>query len=412
MRVEHLSLTDFRNYGRADVELVAGHNLIIGRNGQGKTNLVEAIAYFSSLRSHRVSQESALIRMGQESAVLRMRVVANGRTGLLESQINRGAGNRAQVNRNAVKPRELTRWFSSVAFAPEDLTIVRGEPALRRRLLDEVLVMRNPSLAGILADYDRVVRQRNSLLKSARASGVRTAADATLGVWDDQLVELGSRIQFERRSLVSLLTRPVQEAYAALVGADHAPKLRLLESGEPEPSAARSTPSPSGADVSRETERADPAGDDSGLRSDGRGADDGVSRETLALRLRDTLSRLRHQEYDRAVTLAGPHRDDALFELNGLPVKGYASHGESWSFILSLRLAIAETLRVESIAGDPVIILDDVFAELDADRRSRLMSAVSGYEQVIVTAAVEEDVPSDHSWHRIRIAGGEVLDAH
>lgn len=391
MRVTEFSLSDFRNYRSAEVSFAPGFNLVIGRNGQGKTNLVEAIAYFASLDSHRVSGNGALIRAGCDTAVARMRVGVRDREVLLEAQLNRGRPNRAQVNRNAVKPRELARWFSAVVFAPEDLMIVRGDPSGRRAFLDEAVVARNPGFIAVLADYDRVVRQRTSLLKSARAGG-RAALDSTLEVWNEQLIELGTRIMVARRELVGALEGPVRQGYAALVGEDHEPKLSLGESVHGQ--------RPQG-DVSRETRGTEVS---TGKRH---GAD--VSRETLAADFSAALTAVRRQEIERAVTLIGPHRDDLLLELNGLPVKGYASHGESWSFALGLRLALARLLREESPAGDPVLILDDVFAELDAGRRSRLMSAVEDFEQVIVTAAVEADVPDDVEWRRIRIHAGTVV---
>ncbi|XPP27037.1 MAG: DNA replication/repair protein RecF [Leucobacter sp.] len=391
MRVTEFSLSDFRNYRSAEVSFAPGFNLVIGRNGQGKTNLVEAIAYFASLDSHRVSGNGALIRAGCDTAVARMRVGVRDREVLLEAQLNRGRPNRAQVNRNAVKPRELARWFSAVVFAPEDLMIVRGDPSGRRAFLDEAVVARNPGFIAVLADYDRVVRQRTSLLKSARAGG-RAALDSTLEVWNEQLIELGTRIMVERRELARALEGPVRQGYAALVGEDHEPKLSLGESVYGQ--------RPQG-DVSRETHGTEVS---TGERH---GAD--VSRETLAADFSAALTAVRRQEIERAVTLIGPHRDDLLLELNGLPVKGYASHGESWSFALGLRLALARLLREESPVGDPVLILDDVFAELDAGRRSRLMSAVEDFEQVIVTAAVEADVPDDVEWRRIRIHAGAVV---
>lgn len=389
MRVTDLSLVDFRNYRSADVSFAPGSNLVIGRNGQGKTNLVEAIAYFASLDSHRVSGDAALIRAGCDTAVARMRVAVRDREVLLELQLNRGRANRAQVNRNGVRPRELMRWFSAVVFAPEDLSIVRGDPSRRRGFLDEAVVARNPAFASTLADYERVVRQRTSLLKSARGSGSRSALDATLGVWDDQLVEHGTRIMLARRALVRELGAPLRRGYTALVDADHGPVIGLSES-------VFEVLAREG--VSRET----PA-DPSALATD-------VSRETLATDYRAALAAVRRQELERAVTLVGPHRDDLTLELNGLPVKGYASHGESWSFALALRLGLARLLREESPTGDPVLILDDVFAELDARRRERLMTAVSDFEQVIVTAAVEEDVPADAGWRRIRVEAGVVSE--
>lgn len=388
MRVSHLSLGDFRNYSSAELSLEPGANLLLGRNGQGKTNLVEAIGYFASLRSHRASGDSPMIRSGADAAIMRMKVEAAERDVLLEMQLNRDRPNRAQVNRNVVRSREVTRWFSAVSFVPEDLTIVRGEPSGRRRFLDDALVARLPVAAGALADYERVVRQRTSLLKSARGSGNRGAAPATLEIWDDQLVEYGTQIMLARRELVRDLIGPLRTGYAALVEQDHAPGLALNESvlqlGD------------SHSDVSRETSSPSELAD--------------VSRETLADQYREALERVRARELERGVTLVGPHRDDLLLSLNALPVKGYASHGESWSFALSLKMALALVLRDESPAGDPVIILDDVFAELDAKRRKSLMSAVRGFEQVIVTAAVEGDVPDDVPWHRVHIEAGTILE--
>lgn len=386
MRVAHLSLGDFRNYGTAELALRPGPNLIVGRNGQGKTNLVEAISYFATLRSHRVSSDAAMIRAGQQAAIVRMRVVAGEREVVLETQLNRAGANRAQVNGNPVRSRELTRWFTSVMFAPEDLSIVRGEPAGRRRFLDDALIARLPVASGVISDYERVVRQRTSLLKSARgAAKGGSALRATLDIWDDQLVEHGVRIMLARQELVRDLRAPLAEAYTALVDADHSPGLSLAESV----AEAR-------RDVSRETARET--------------LPDVVSRETLSSHFREALAAVRDRELERGVTLVGPHRDDLELTLNTLPVRGYASHGESWSFALSLKIALASIIRAESPAGDPVIILDDVFAELDRGRRERLMAVVGEFEQVIVTAAVEGDVPEGLSWHRVEVDGGVIRE--
>lgn len=386
MRVAHLSLGDFRNYRIAELPLHSGANLLLGRNGQGKTNLVEAISYFATLRSHRVSSDSAMIRAEQSNAIIRMRVIAGEREVVLETQLNRGGANKAQINGNPVRAREMTRWFTSIIFAPEDLGIVRGEPSVRRRFLDDALITRLPVAAGALADYERIVRQRTSLLKSARglARGNHALAD-TLGIWDDQLVEHGVQIMLARRELIRDLSKPLATAYSGLVGEDHGPTILLSESV---------TETIEG-NVSRETEQALLGGVD-------------VSRETLSEQFRHALTLVRAKELERGVTLVGPHRDDMLLMLNALPVKGYASHGESWSFALSLKLALANVLRDESPAGDPVIILDDVFAELDRGRRERLMSLVSGYEQVIVTAAVEGDIPEGQEWHRVSVDAGQL----
>ncbi|MBC9936259.1 MULTISPECIES: DNA replication/repair protein RecF [unclassified Leucobacter] len=392
MRVVHLTLSDYRNYEAAELELSPGANLLLGRNGQGKTNLVEAIAYFAGLSSHRVTSDAPLIRAGADSAVMRMRVQLTDRDALLELQLNRDRPNRAQINRNGTKPREITQYFSSVVFAPEDLSLVRGDPGIRRRFLDEGLVARIPAAAGVIADYERVVRQRTALLKSARSTGKKDAVRATLDVWDERLIDLGSRIVAERARFVRDLAEPLALGYAALVENDHRPTMHIASSI----AAALSK----GADVSRETALAGGVG--------AAGIAGSVSRETISAAFRRALDAVRTAELDRGLTLVGPHRDDLVLELNGLPVKGYASHGESWSFALALRLATARLFRAEARHGDPVVILDDVFAELDERRRSRLMAAVRDFEQVIVTAAVQADVPADVPWRIARVEAGVV----
>lgn len=386
MRVIHLSLTDFRNYESADLELAVGPNLFVGSNGQGKTNLVEALGYLSTLSSHRVSTDHALIRTGQESAIIRARL-ANGEKSLLaEVQLNRVGANRAQVNRSAIKTRELPRYFSSVLFAPEDLALVRGDPAGRRRFLDELLVLRTPRMSGVLADYDRVLRQRNTLLKSARASGVRNNL-TTLDIWDERLIALGTEIIEARAALVDELRPEVDVAYTAVAGNEHSASL-----------ASRLSILSAGID------------DDESDQSESPVRGDRLTAEETTAAFAAALATLRRSELDRGITLVGPHRDDLLLTLNGLPARGYASHGESWSFALSLKLAAAAVLRRESTAGDPVLILDDVFAELDETRRGRLASAVEGYEQVLITAAVENDVPSELARHLVRIRAGRIVE--
>ncbi|QDZ15543.1 DNA replication/repair protein RecF [Humibacter ginsenosidimutans] len=385
MRVTHLSLTDFRNYAHAEVELAPGPNLFVGSNGQGKTNLVESLVFVSTGSSHRTPVDAAMIRQEASAAVIRARLEHDGRAVLLELQQNRGSANKAMVNRSSARPRDLVRYLSTVLFAPEDLALVRGEPAVRRRLLDTVLVQHTPRLAGVLADYDRVLRQRNTLLKSARASGVRGSALSTLDVWDERLVGLGSEIIDERSALIADLREPVRDAYRAVAGGDHDPRLVPLLS----------------------VDGAAPDDDDS---ADGSVEDAEIARGTTRERFADAVARLRSRELERGVTLVGPHRDDVRFELNGLPAKGYASHGESWSFALALRLASAHLLRAHSTTGDPVLILDDVFAELDQARRARLAASVHDFEQVLVTSAVLDDVPDELRAHTVHIRAGRVID--
>ncbi|WP_295126414.1 DNA replication/repair protein RecF [uncultured Leifsonia sp.] len=382
MRVTHLSLTDFRNYRSAEVPFAAGANLFVGRNGQGKTNLVESLGYLSTLGSHRVSSDQAMIRKGADSAIVRARIEHDGRELLVEVQLNRSSPNRAQVNRGAIKPRELPRYFSSVLFAPEDLALVRGEPGIRRRFLDQLLIQRSPRFSAIISDYERVLKQRNTLLKSARASRIKPDQLGTLDIWDERLVALGTELIDARLDLVARLSEPVVAAYRSVAGDDHHPRLlpQLTIRGA----------------------HVDDDADD---------ADDSVTISTgdTAEVFRGALAAVRPKELERGLTLVGPHRDDVLFELNGLPAKGYASHGESWSFALALKLASADLLRQESSTGDPVLILDDVFAELDQARRRMLATAVAGYEQVLITAAVLDDVPEALAAHTVRIEAGTIV---
>ena len=385
MFVTHLTLSDFRNYTSLDVELLPGPNLFVGSNGQGKTNLVESLGYLSTLGSHRVSSDQAMIRQGQETAIIRARLAHDGRELLAEVELNRSSPNRAQVNRSAIKTRELPRYFSSVLFAPEDLALVRGEPSGRRRFMDELLVLRAPRMSGVLADYERVLRQRNTLLKSARSSGIKENQLGTLEIWDDRLVSLGTELIRARAQLVSELAPEVERAYGAIAGADHAATLSS------QLSILASNP-------------------DSDENESSATVDEVPSVERVTTDFRNSLARLRRAELDRGVTLAGPHRDDLVLGLNGMPARGYASHGESWSFALALKLASAAVLRRESSSGDPVLVLDDVFAELDESRRSRLGSAVADFEQVLITAAVFDDVPSELATHVVRIRAGEVVE--
>ncbi|GAA4044350.1 DNA replication/repair protein RecF [Agromyces indicus] len=391
MHVARLSLTDYRNYRTAELAFEPGATVIVGRNGQGKTNLVESIGYLATLGSHRVSSDQALIRAGADAAVVRAVLAHGGREVLLELQLNRQGANRAQVNRAAAKPRDLPRYAHTVLFAPEDLAIVRGEPSVRRRMLDGLLVQRIPRLAGVMADYERVLKQRNSLLKSARARGLAAAQLTTLDIWDERLVGLGAELIDRRLELVDELREPLAAAYRSIVDADHRPELQPVLSID-------------GADPDDETTDAASGGTTTAL-------DAAADRPGTAERFAAALTALRRRELERGVTLAGPHRDDVLLLLNGLPAKGYASHGESWSFALALRLASAELLRRDSATGDPVLVLDDVFAELDRRRRERLAAAIGEYEQVLITAAVLEDVPEPLAGRVIQIDAGRVVGA-
>lgn len=371
MFVATLELVDFRSYDHAQIDLDPGVSTLIGRNGQGKTNIVEAIGYLAALGSHRVASDQPLIRHEAERAVVRAGVERLGRRLLLEIEIVPGKSNRARINKSPLpRPRDLLGVLRAVVFAPEDLGLVRGDPDLRRGFLDALMVLRTPRLAGVKSDYDRLLKQRNALLKSAAAT--RGSFDATtLAVWNDHLVQLGSEILEARLSLVTELLAPVQKAYADLA--------------------------PSEGDAGLDYKASWCQG--SPLNRFG-------SRDEVASELRQTLQRIERDELHRGVTLTGPHRDDLLLLLGDHPAKGYASHGESWSMVLALRLASFELLRADG--DDPVLILDDVFAELDATRRERLAEMVRDAEQVLVTAAVADDIPATLSGARFTVDSGVV----
>ncbi len=374
MYVAHLSLHDFRSYVDVDVALDPGATAFIGRNGQGKTNLVEAIDYLSRLGSHRVATDAPLVRAGAEQAVVRAAVVRDGRSATLEVEINPGRSNRARVNRSPLpKARDLLGLVRTVVFSPEDLTLVKGDPSDRRRFLDDLLVLRTPRLAGVRADYDRVLRQRNSLLKTAGLArgSAREGALSTLGVWDSHLATTGAELLAARLALVEQLHPYVGKAYETVARG-----------------ATRD-------DAELEYVSSIPVVEEAGL----------------AEALLAELERRRSDELDRGISLVGPHRDELKLSLGSpdarLPVKGYASHGESWSFALALRLASYDLLRADG--DDPILILDDVFAELDTERRHQLADLVAGAEQVLVTAAVAADVPEALAGVRFSVGGGEVV---
>ena len=384
MIVEQLSLVDFRNYAEADVALHPGPNVFVGRNGQGKTNLAEAIAFFATLGSHRVSTDAPMVRHGSDAAIVRARLAHGERRVQLEVQLNRQGSNKARVNGSPVRTAELPRYAQVVLFAPEDLQIVRGDPSARRRFADQLLVQRRPRMAGVLADYDRVLKQRTTLLKTARARGIRGDALSTLDVWDDKLVVLGSQVIEARLALADELAQPLSRAYTQIAGADHRPELEW-------------------ALTVRGVDAEDADGDEGAVTTD-------AAPSGIADQFRAALAVRRTAELDRGLTLVGPHRDDLILRVRGLPVRGYASHGESWSVALALRLASAELLRAESQLGDPILILDDVFAELDAERRTRLAALAGDFEQVVVTAAVEQDVPDALRARIVRVEAGRILE--
>ncbi|QAY69536.1 DNA replication/repair protein RecF [Xylanimonas protaetiae] len=426
MYVSHLSLLDFRSYAAVDVELEPGPTAFVGRNGQGKTNLVEAIGYVATLGSHRVANDAPLVRAGAERAVVRTRIVRGDRASTVELEITPGRANRARINRGQLgRARDVLGILRTVLFAPEDLALVKGDPDGRRRLLDQLVVQLLPRAAGLLSDYERVIRQRSALLKSlrgTRAAG-RTADLTTLEVWDAKAAQLGAQILGMRLQVVQALRPHVAAAYAQVSDADGHAELGYrssLDTLAPDDGGFSSGPSEAGG-VLPEDPAVPPAS--------------AVELEKLLLA---GMAAARSQEVDRGVSLVGPHRDDLVLTLGGLPAKGYASHGESWSYALALRLASYHLLgghapTVDGDAGepvpdvaplpgrfwneefgpdaDPVLILDDVFAELDVRRRQRLAELVAPARQVLITAAVPDDVPPDLLATRFEVATGQVTRA-
>ena len=438
MYVRHVHLTDFRSWASVDVPLAPGVNVLVGRNGTGKTNLMEALGYLATLGSHRVATDGPLVRSGSARSVIRAAVVSAGRELLLEVEIARDRRNTARINRAPLtRPRDLLGVLRTVLFAPEDLALVRGDPTERRRFLDEVLLMRAPRLAGVRSDYDRILKQRNALLKSAGAA--RRGGDlSTLDAWDEHLVAAGAELVHARLALVAALRPHVLAAYADVAGADQVVDLvyrsTIPLAAGPDPSAAGPVvdpraappPAPPAPPALADAEPVDAATSGgvaalggvtvlgaaagaavAGAAVAGRPDPGGVpERDELAAAMLVELGRMRSRELERGISLVGPHRDDLELLLRGDPAKGYASHGESWSFALALRLASFALLRSDGV--DPVLVLDDVFAELDAGRPGRLAGLVADAEQVLITAAVGADVPAELGGVRLVVADGTV----
>jgi DNA replication and repair protein RecF len=389
MLIKHLSLANFRNYKTADVALQPGVNLIVGPNGQGKTNLVEAIRYLSTLSSHRVAGYLPMIKAGETAATIRARASFDDREVLVEVELSRDEANRARVNKSDMqKFRDVLGYVSTVTFAPEDLDIVKRDPSNRRAFIDDLVIQVWPRFAGVYSDYDRVLKQRNTLLKTARQTGAKGSSLSTLDAWDASLVSYGSEIVAARVDLVNRLQPFLFGAYQAIAVANNEPKILVKSS-----LLGAAVPASYGAE------------DD---EADGLEFISTSDRAEIAGLFEAKLQVVRPKELERGLTLIGPQRDDLVLMLGDLPAKGYASHGESWSYALALRLASIELLKAESRLGDPVLILDDVFAELDSGRRERLAQLVAGNEQVLITAAVAEDIPNALQAKRFDVKAGEV----
>jgi DNA replication and repair protein RecF len=393
--VEHLSLTGFRSYEQLDTAIEPGITVFVGPNGVGKTNIVEAIGYLATLSSHRVSADRPLIRFGQERAIIRGRFVRGTQRTGVEVEINAESANRARINRaNPVRARDAAGILKTVLFAPEDLALVKGDPSVRRRYLDDVMVSLLPHQSALRADYERVLKQRNALLKSARAAGrFSTGHESTLDVWDQHLAEAGARLLSARLLLVDHLRPHVQRAYKELTDGSKTADIAYVSSVSSSVSSSELTADDDGAETAH-------PGSADGLRD--------LDLPALTALFVESLLRHRKKELDRGISLVGPHRDELGLLLGQAPVKGYASHGETWSMALALRLASYYLLLEEdhTPGGDPVLILDDVFAELDTQRRTRLAAIVAPAEQVLVTAAVGDDIPAALLGRQIRVIPG------
>ena len=377
MYVRHLQVGSFRSWERVDLPLSPGPTVFVGRNGEGKTNLVEAVGYLATMSSHRVSADAPLVRHGDTQAVVRAALRRGDRELLVEIEINPGRANRVRVNRAPLqRPRDLLGMVRTVLFAPEDLALVRGDPTERRRFLDELLVTRTPRLAGVRADYDRVLKQRNALLKTARLA--RGKAIETLDVWDGHLTDLGGQLLSARLGLVADLAPQLADSYARVAG-----------DGSSTAGLGYSSTVPL-------------AGSGAALQPDGVLP----TAAELTAAMRERVAERRGDELDRGMTLVGPHRDDLVIHLGPAPAKGFASHGESWSLALGLKLATFALLRADG--EDPILVLDDVFATLDAERRAALAEVARSAEQTLITAAVLDDVPPELRGGRVEVGDGSV----
>lgn len=401
MYLEQLSLTDFRSYAQVELTLEPGVTVLVGSNGIGKTNLMEAIGYLATLSSHRVSSDAPLLRFGTDRAMIRAKLVRGEQSTVLELEINNSRANRARINRsNPLRARDILGICQTVLFAPEDLALVKGDPSSRRRFLDELLVSLIPRHAATRSDYDRVLKQRNALLKSARAGKFSTGHEATLDVWDQHMARAGAELLHARLELVERIRPHLKNAYAQLTdGSKEAGAIyrsTLQGAVEDDGAAPSAVSGPAGFRGGEATGSAED------LRQ--------LSVDELTERYVQAFASSRRKELERGISLVGPHRDELELVLGSAPAKGYASHGETWSMCLSLRLASYYVMLDDARTGGsaPILILDDVFAELDVQRRRKLAAIVSGAEQVLVTAAVEDDIPTELDGRRVKVIPGGI----
>ncbi|MDP3971762.1 MAG: DNA replication/repair protein RecF [Candidatus Nanopelagicales bacterium] len=377
MWIKRLQLTDFRSYSEAVVDFDPGPNVIQGRNGAGKTNLLESVSFLSTLSSHRVAASAPLVRAGCRRSHIGAELIEDGRSIQVQVRITPGQAVSVTIGGASARPRDLPGLFRTVLFAPEDLAIVKGDPANRRSFIDHVLIQRAPRYHSVISDLERVVRQRTALLRSALGhlrNSDRQSVEQTLGVWDDQLVSTGAELLRGRLKLIDEMSEPVAESYRELAPHSRAGVSYHAKSLGVEPDGSANLPR---------------------------------DKESLAELMREVLIGRREEELARGQTLVGPHRDDVFLSIDGMPARGYASHGESWSLALALRLGSFRVLwEVDQSGSQPVLLLDDVFAELDAERRSFLASFAAGVDQCLITVAVAEDVPERLGGRRLDVVGG------
>jgi len=357
--ITNLNLTNYRSYTTLDLSLDPGVSIFVGKNGEGKTNIAEAILYLTFLSSHRASGNTPLIKLGNQSAYIRAKVKYPEREILVELEINSDKANRAKVNQNQVRSqKEIFGIVQTIYFSPEDLDIVRGDPGERRRFIDQLLTLRSPRIAGVISDYERAVKQRNSLLKT------RASIDA-LNPWDKQVAELGGELITLRMLALDELKPIFNQVYKGI--SETKPAEIVYKSSIENPS---------------------------------------LNQRENSEKILERLINNRGAELERGLTLTGPHRDDLLLILGDHLVKGYASHGESWSIALSLKLATYNLLKSDGLS--PILILDDVFSELDEERRERLAEIAKAAEQTIITVAVENDLPKSITGTKYLVRSGMV----
>jgi DNA replication and repair protein RecF len=365
MRIISAELIGWRNYEHQSLEFESSPTLLVGSNGQGKTNFVEALIYSARGHSHRTASDAILVKNGSSEAIIRMTVQHDTRRLAVDLRVTGSGANTIRVNGTVTKRRELARLLPLVSFAPEDMDLVRGEPEHRRMFLNDLVAEASPALAGDIADYDRVLRQRNTLLKSLRSTPA--APPETLHTWTDSLIGLATRIMVARRHLINDLSPRLSAHYKAIASSADCVSATMSES-----------------------------------------IPDNTAEPDIADTLRTLFHVKQRDEIDRGSTLFGPHRDDMSIVLNDLPARTHSSQGEAWSCALSLRLAQVDIVRRGSIAGDPVVVLDDVFSELDAGRRDRLGEHLSGIEHVIITAADVATIPASLVGRQHTVLGGRI----